>query len=355
MKIRLAILSRDIEYLNRISAVLSSKYTDQIETYSFTKKETALSELAASKIDILIADEEFDVDPDTLPRRCGFAYILDTSDVNILNGQPAISKYQKPDLIYRQILNIFAERASEISGTVAGEGSARIISFSSPAGGAGTSTLAAACALYFSSQGHRCLYLNLEPFGSANLFFSGEGQFDLSDIIFALKSRKTNFQLKLESCVRRSEAGVYFYAPPKVALDILELSDEDIIHLLDTLKISGNYDELVLDAPFDMSERTRNIHRQAHTLVWVSDGSETANCKIQRAYQSLEICEENQDRPMTDRLYLAYNRYSSKTGRRIEEIPVKVLGGARRFENRTTEQIVAELSRLDIFSRLEQE
>lgn len=354
MKIKLAVLDKDMKYLKRLAVVFSTKYTENVEVYSFTDMETALPVLDSARIDVLLANEEFDVDLTKLPRRCGFAYLVDAPNISMLNEQAAICKFQKPELIYKQVLGIYAEKAAGMSGHVFKEGAAKVFSFSSPAGGVGSSTLAAACAVYFASQGQRCLYLNLEPFGVADLFFSGEGQFDLSDVIFALKSKKSNFPIKLESCVKKSAQGVFFFSRPKLSLDILELTEEEIIQLIETLSLTGGYDYIILDAGFDMSERSRNIHRQAQAMVWVSDGSELANSKLCRAYESLGICEGNKDAPLTGRLCLLYNRYNSKTGRMIEEIQARMIGGAQRFDNRSVEQVVLELSRLAFYENLNQ-
>ena len=43
MKIRLAILEKDPSYLNRIVTAFSAKYSDNLEIYSFTNQELALS------------------------------------------------------------------------------------------------------------------------------------------------------------------------------------------------------------------------------------------------------------------------------------------------------------------------
>lgn len=356
MKIKLAILDKDVNYLKRLVTVFSTKYAEQVEAYSFTDSETALSVLSSAKIDVLLAGEEFDLNPDSLPKRCGFSYLVDSPDVSTHNGQTAVCKFQRAELIYRQILGIYAEKTASVAGHAVGDGSAEIISFSSPAGGVGTSTLAAACALYFTARGRRCLFLCLEPFGAADQFFSGEGQSDLSDIIFALKSRKVNFAMKLESCVKKSGQGVYFYSRPKVALDLLELSEEETLHLIDEVRMTGGYDYIILDLGlFDMKARTRNLHRQAQTVVWVSDGSELVNNKLRRAYESLDIRETNEDRPLTNLLCLAYNRFSSKTGQQLEDLPIRALGGGKRFENRTAEQVAVELAQLEIFEHLIQD
>lgn len=63
--------------------------------------------------------------------------------------------------------------------------------------------MAAACASYYAAKGEKTLYLNFEKFGSADAFFSAEGQFDMSDIIFALKSRKANLSMKWKAALNR--------------------------------------------------------------------------------------------------------------------------------------------------------
>jgi hypothetical protein len=82
-------------------------------------------------------------------------------------------------------------------------------------------------------RGNNVLYLNLEKFGSSDAFFSGEGQFTMSDIIFALKGRKANLAMKLQSCVKKATCGVDFFSTSQTALDMLELDTDDIIQLIE--------------------------------------------------------------------------------------------------------------------------
>lgn len=46
----------------------------------------------------------------------------------------------------------------------------------------------------------------------------------MSDIIFALKGRKANLAMKLQSCVKKATCGVDFFSTSQTALDI----DRDI-------------------------------------------------------------------------------------------------------------------------------
>ncbi len=352
MKIKLAILEKDQSYLNRIVTVFNNKYADKLEIYSFTDQNIAMATLDNVRMDVLIADDIFDIDVSKLPQRCGFAYFVDSNDVDTINDQRVICKFQKAELIYKKILSIYAEKAGSVSGVKLGDESAKVIAFCSVGCGAGTSTMAAAAAVHLAEQNKKTLYLNLEKFASTDVFFAGEGQYDMSDIIFALKSKKTNLSLKLESCVKRDKRGVYFYSQVKTALDIQELNEEDTIRLISEARLIGAYNYIVLDMDFAMDKETLEILHHTNAVVWVSDGSTICNRKITNAYNALSILEQNAEDPLINRVSLVYNKFSNKISQMLENIGVKNVGGAPRYEHANDEQIVEQLSKMDMFDKI---
>ena len=352
MKIKLAILEKDKSYLSRIVSVFGTKYADKFEIYSFTDQEVALSNLNTAKIDVLVAGDSFEIDVAQLPVRCGFAYLVDSIDIDMINNQRAICKFQKADLIYKQILSIYSEKASSITGFKMNSEGGKTILFCSPSGGVGASTAAAACAMHIAQEGKKVLYLNLEKFGSSDLFFHGEGQFDMSDLLFALKSKKTNLPLKLESCVKQDPCGVYFYSQTKVALDMMELSIEEALRLISEIQLMGEYDYIVIDADFSLNKDSLKLYRDAQEIVLVGDGSELSNNKIRRAYEALSIMEQNADAPLMNRMSFMYNKASSKTGQTIEVQGLREIGGAPKYERATTAQILAQLAPMDLYNKI---
>lgn len=352
MKIKLAILEKDRSYLTRMVSTFGTKYSDKFEIYSFTDPAVAMANLNSAKIDVLLASDSFDINVKDLPNRCGFAYLVDSADIGMLNDQRAICKFQKADLIYKQILSVYSEKASSITGFKMNSDESAVIAFCSPAGGVGSSTMAAACAIHFASQGKKTLYLNLEKFGSADLFFSGDGQFDMSDIIFALKSKKANLHLKLESCVKQDPRGVYFYSQPKIALDMLELNLEEVQRLLNELKVTGDYEYIILDLDFSLAKDALKFYHQAQAVVLVSDGSTNANTKVERAFTALATMEQNADAPLTSRICLVYNRVSSKNSQSVKVEGLRDLGGAPVYVHSTVDQVLTQLSGKDFYNSI---
>lgn len=352
MKIKLAVLEKDVAYLNRLVTAFSTKYADKFEIYSFTDKDVAIKALEDVKAEVLICDDSFDINIKDLPARCGFAYLVNSADIETVRDQRAICKFQKADLIYKQILSIYSENASAITGLKMTEDHCRLVAFGSPSGGVGSSTMAAACAVHFAAQHKKVLYLNLEPFGSADAFFSAEGLFDMSDIVFALKSKKANLSLKLESCVKQDNRGVFFYSAPKIALDIMELNTDDKIRLISEAKLMGSYDYIIVDHHFALDKDTLKILRQMHEVIIVGDGSEISNNKIIRAINALNILEQNEDSSLISRTSIVYNKFSNKTGKAIDSLNINNLGGAPRYEHATVEQIIAQLSANAMFDKI---
>ncbi len=353
MKIKLAILDRDPGYLERFASAFNAYYWDKLEIYSFTQLDKALSELKEARIDVFLADEFFEIDLDKIPERCGFAYFVDDPLVASLRDQPAISKFQKADNIYKQILSVYAEKSSDITGFKSdGTSSALISVFASPAGGVGSSTMAAAYALTLARAGHRVLYMNLELFGRSDVFFTGQGQETLSDVLFVLKSGKLNLPMKLESAVRESADGVFFFESPPIALDVQELTEEDLKRLLKELRIGGHYDHIVLDMDFALDGRMLHAFREAYAIVLVSDGMAIANTKMVRAFEALRMIDEHRDLRILSKLYLVYNKFSNKVSQAVEGIDLRLLGGAPRYAHATQREVVEQLVSMNLFQQI---
>lgn len=353
MKIKLAILENDKTYLERLVSAFNMKYADKLEIYSFTNPEIALTSLESNKIDVLLANESFEIEKKAIPVRCAFAYLVDSTDIESVRNEIAISKFQKADLIYKQILRIFSENSSNITGMHFDEhDNGKIIAFQSPAGGTGCSTAAAACAVNFATKGKKVLYLNLEKFGSADVFFSSDGTSDFSDIIYAIKSKKGNIALKLESAVKQDPTGVYFYSAPKMALDMAELTPEEIKQLISDLKLFGGYDYIIVDFKFSINKKTLDILKDCNSIVLISDGSEISNRKLERAVESLNIIEQQTEMKLLMRCGVLYNRVSSKTSQKPNLTDIKEYGGIKRYEGYQPHQMLGELAKLTVFDAL---
>ncbi|MDR1590165.1 MAG: chromosome partitioning protein ParA [Oscillospiraceae bacterium] len=351
MRIRLAVLDSDRGYLDRLSAFFAARYADKLETYTFTERDAALECLPRSRINVFLAGETFDVRAEKLPKRCGFAHLTDSPDTGAADGRRTVFKYQAADMIYKAALELFDMSAGPVRGR-GGEDARGVVLFTAASGGVGCSSCAAACATRFARAGRKTLYLNLEPLGDAGAFFAGAGQSDFSDIIFAIKSGAANLPLKLEIGARRDRSGVFFFAPPRTALDMRELDGDNMDSLMTQLETSGLYEYIIIDAAFSPGPLTASLLLHATSVVFVSDGSEMANGKLRRAHREIEIIESQSDRTRVPPVYIFYDKFSGKTGDFAQYDGARVIGGAPRWEGADTARIMEILSELDAFDVL---
>lgn len=351
MKIKLAMVDNDSMYLDRIVNIFNTKYADKLEVCSFTNFETAMVSIDSMRIDVLLVSDIFDIDVKMIPDRCAVAYIVDSPDISELKGLNAISKFQKIEFIYKQILNIYADKANEFSTRKRTDGDVKIIGFTSFNGGVGKSTMAAAFAKK-AAISNKVLFLTLETLGDASLFFRGEGQFTFSDLIYAMKSKKTNFAIKFESSVKKSTDGVDFFTAPRVALDNMELSSAETMEMLQTIIDNCNYDYIVLDFDFEFDELTKSIWNISDEVVFISDGSETANLKFERGLNALKILNsKNEADYRLDKINIMYNMFSNKCSKKMEGIDAVELGGLPRFEHATLEQVLEQVRTITCWDR----
>lgn len=353
IRIKVAILDVDSTYVERLAKAFNTNYQDKIEVYSFNDKEIALDAIDKNNINVLLACEKIEISAVEVPSKCAFAYFTEIKSVETVNGEKAICKYQKVDLIYKEILAIFSEKSNyavSVNGSVGDK--APIKSFISFAGGVGTSTVAVAYASRCSNQGKKVFYLNLEEFGGAGLLLAGDGNMNLSDVIYSVKGKKANLALKIESAVKQSNIGVCFIDSANLPLDVAELKDDDIITLIDTIINMHEYDELILDYSFRLNGISLEILKKSDEIILVTDGSDIANAKTVKGIDSLQIIEQQNDSKILAKSKLFYNRFSSKMGKRIDNINIDVVGGSSKFEGYSNQQIIANLSQIKEFDSI---
>lgn len=350
MKIKLAILDRDSNYLRRVVGAFSLYYADRLEVYSFTDTETALSALTSSRIQVFLAAHDAAPDLKRIPEGCGFAYLVEMTGVDMFDDQAAVCKFQSAEMLYKQVLDIFSRNAKNLE-IIPGSGGSSLLLFASPCGGVGTSTMAAGCAMHFAAQGKKALYLDLQVCGSAEIYFRAAGALDFGDVIYAAKSRGANLTMKIESCVRQDASGVYFFAPARVALDVRDLRAEEIRQILNTLQYSGGYDYIVADMDFSLEKEHAELMQLADHAVWVSDGSERAASKMQRALEALRLIDSG-EQTAAQKISLYYNRLRKKEPHVALPEELRLCGSLPELDSGTERDAAAYMAEKNLFAPL---
>ena len=344
MKIKVGLLDQDTNYLKRMTIAFTSRFADKVEVYSFTMPDVAIEEANDRKLDVFLFSKEYDIDVSKLPDRCGYAYLVDAQNVEMIDDIMTVSKYQKAELVYKKILSIYSERANNTSKSIMNEDiHTKIVYFTSVSGGCGTSTVAGAAAKRFAKYGKRVLYLNLEYISSTEVYFQGEGEGTMSNIIYALKSQKSNMGLKIESCLRHDEYGVNFFASSDLALDACELSVENIRQLIKEIQLGDSFDYIIVDGSFSFNKDIYMMIDSFSECIFVSDGSPASNVKFRNAYKCMEILDRQYGGRMLDKIKLIYNRFSSRNSEQIDNDALTVVGGINRIEGAKPKELMEQI------------
>lgn len=353
LKIKLGILANDTIYLNRLAAFITSRHNENFEISSFTDNEVALKTIQLKKIDIMLVEEICNINVAEFLHMTYIIYLTNSRDKEIINECPAIFKYQKTELIIKNIWNFYSEVLENVKKTNKHTDiNCKIFAFATPCGGSGSSTLAVACALYFAKHGKNVMYLNLEKMSASDIFFCEDGTQTLSDMIFALKSKKINLSLKMEACIKHDAHNVSFFSQTNQVLDMYELTVEEQLELINVIAESGLFDILVLDLDFDLNAEQKSIHMLADKFIITSTGSEVNNKKISSVYSSLVIQEQNTNISLLEHIVLLYNKFTNVVGNNSYNVALSVIGTIPIINNISSLQVSEQISMYDFWKNL---
>lgn len=353
MKIRLVLADNDGLYVSRFANVVNNKYSDRIELNICSSVESLQAFLDKNVIHIILADELMDISKVSMPANTTAILMVSAPNVLEQNGYKAICKYQRVDMIYKELLGIMSEYDINSGIVRKEEGKCNVVTFTSPMGGVGNSSAAAAFVLNKVRQGHKVFYLNMETTGVTEQYFTGPGTTTFSDVLFTVKNKKSNLTMKMESDIRQSDKGVYFFAGVRNAFDLTEMQLEDFDVIMRELVLVRDYDYLVVDVDFHVTPIFEKlICNYAKAVVIVDDGSETGNFKTVRGIELLEVLEKSHAIPILPKILLMYNRFSSSKSSRLTQPKVQELGGCRRYEMSQEMQIIEEISHDSMFDKL---
>jgi len=348
MLIRIAVCDPDSMYLDRLQNFFERNYSDKIEMVSFTNASLFRSYLENEIVDvILVSSQETGLEE---LGRYGNVAVLTENGEEAGNGFLTIEKYKKPALLYKDILNVYAESASLPSRRADGsEKSGNLILVTSFSGGTGVSTVSAAAARALAVSGEKTICVDYEPFGGSSVFFNGEGNYGFDNVLYSLKGNSSDLRLKLESSVRTDACGADFYYEASKAAYMLEVNGEEKRDLINQIRGMKKYKSIVLDwqmAAFEKFQDVLKMFADADRIILVNDGSMTANLKYERAMDTLRTLMSKEDfRSFVYKTVLLYNKFSSsKSSQNLNDPVVRVLGSIPPIKHATSKEIMRWIS-----------
>lgn len=360
-KIHVVIGEQDEQFLVHLVNIMENGFKEYIEAHCFSKPEFYLKYVRNNGGDVFLVDENFGVSAGELGQEnCG--YLCDGND-EVMKGFKTVGKYQRPDAIYAQIMEIYAngglaaapqpEEEPELAEAEAGP--CEVILVQSFSGGTGASTFAAAASMYSASKEVRTFYLNLEDMGSSEDFFGAQGAEGFDDVLAEMQKGSADFADFAASHAQTDAAsGVSYFLPCSNAALMAGLTAADWLRILGALKQSGSYERIFVDCGFGLDDRHLSMMDAADKIVVVTDGSEPANTKFYRAFDAVMELQQQHQLELTPKMILLYNCFSSsKSSSRLEYVELPVVGTIPPVKHALVGEIIqVMLDRQNVFERM---
>lgn len=321
-KLRFVLGDGDERYLQRLSDYISFHYAERIEVYSFSKPGLLAEFIQAGRVNGVFIGKGFTNIKGQISGSMAFAYLAEGIETEEKGDIPVLMKYQDAETLVKEMLALCSEQVMEALPGNPAIGGGKVVLFESPMGGSGTTLLSAAYAGYLSRNGKKAVYLNMERFGAVSSILSGAGRFDFGDAIYALKSKKTNLRLKLQSIIRKDTLGAYFIEPCAQPLDFDSLDLEDAKTLLSALREEG-FDAVVLDRGSGLASFDTFLRKAADQIILVLDESRMRNEKAVKFLNAIKVQEEREEMDIRGKMQIVYNRCKSRHAHMpVENMPV---------------------------------
>lgn len=200
--------------------------------------------------------------------------VLIEGERDVQDGVIVLHKYQPLKELLNSIMTaVQGQRKSLVTPS---SGRTSVIGVYSVSGGSGKSTTALQLSRQFSSEGLEVLYLNLETAGSGFVRASGRQENDMSGLARLLydlqASEDKGDRLDLSAAnyvIQDPHLQVAMFEPLLNLNELLELTKEHTIRLIDFLAGSGIYDLIIIDTDSYPSERTEGVLERCDQLIWL--------------------------------------------------------------------------------------
>lgn len=315
-RLSLIIADNDTEYLANFEKFLLINYPQRFELFSFFSADK-LSDFMThvQSVDILIISSRiYESGMNTAKAKLVLLLSENSPASTPPDGFETVYRYQHMDKLVAEIIRFFSDKSLK-NVSISGHGNTRIIGVLSPSGGTGSSNIAAGCSILCAGKGIKSFYLNMETIPSTDLFFHGDCSQTYSNVIYYLKGKCNNLQLRLEGakCVD-TKSGVHYFRPPENIRELSELTDQEVAVLVSELKRSAFYRYIFIDMSAGLNTVNSTILQLADAILLVLAPDKRTMMKLTHLKAGLDLLEHKGGTGLTDRIIPILNRADAKSG-----------------------------------------
>lgn len=343
--IKVAIVDSNQLYLKKLCDFWRQKYgSAALLLYAFESQEQLKEQLKTMRVDVILASDNVEINWEGIPARTLKVYLLSGQMDGEMNGLPALAKNGNAEELYSKMVELYENHMNIGRQILPGQ----MVYFTSTVGGVGTSSCALAFGKYLASTGSKVLYLNLEAASAMDVYLNGSNDKTMEDVFYLCETNRKNIDHSLSNLVSRDSSGLYYVAPCRNGLELLEKKGEDIKKLLAVVTDKGAFDVIIIDREFLLDEIASTILNMAHHVVLVTKDDRIGRKKHEATMNFLKEL-DNREENVLAKLKILYNR--SQAGKS----DANVIGVIPEFSGRDAVAIIDEMSGYPIFDDILEE
>lgn len=277
MKIRTLVCSVNHHFIEAFSLYAMECMNTEFEFSFFTDKIAAIHYFESNKTDAILADEEFLVENLSV-LKCVCISIANCTRVNTGEGCHELNIYQRGADILADLLKILSTAGDGCMGL--GHRDQKIITFYSPQGGTGKTTLAYMCAM-LATKDKSSVYLNLEEFGYTDHLYQITFRTDMEEVLFAIKDKR-DLGVYLSNALQKNSVNVSVMPNIRNYGDLEDFTPQDAEILLKSLQKVSGAEYLFVDISSGLSNRNKLILEISDVSFWVFDDTPAGKGKMER-------------------------------------------------------------------------
>lgn len=222
----------------------------------------------------------------------GKTVVLNESGVLHWDKFTNINKYQAADMVLQELLEVYleipAEQVPVLSARTAGEQKTGLIGVYSPVRRCSQTSFALTMSQLLAAK-HPTLYLNFEFYLGCPELLPDSQTRDLADLLYFLSAEKEQFRLRFQTMVQHRD-GLTFIPPMKAGQNLLTVTGDEWLSLLQKIVRLGKYEYVVLDLSESM-QGLFDVLRMCDRVYTLTAEDRVAQCKLQQYEQILKVYE----------------------------------------------------------------
>lgn len=252
MKKQLVICDCDERYRQMMQSYLIKRLKDfEILTFSSLKQAAEYSRQQSFAI-LLVGEHLYEKGLQEI--QALQIFILREDGKKAITEYSYIEKYQSMENLIRDILKEYLDDRRPCS--LVNRKKVRVHAFYSPVRKEAQTKAALALGQILTKVDKKVLYLNLQPFVGLEAMLQTSSVSDITDLLYFVGRQDNSLLYRLQS-MKQSLGGVDYLAPAADYMDLLKISEQEWIMLLDMLTETSEYSEIILD----LSEICQGLYR----------------------------------------------------------------------------------------------